>query len=465
MPVHNPPDPELAAKLKDLLGPAGFLDRHQAAERQTSFWNSEPLQALALVRPKSTEEVSAILALCHKSGQPVRVIGGGTGPVAGAEPDCQTLALSLERMAVVERVDVVDSICVVQAGAVLQSVQEAAAAHGLLFPLDLGARGSCTIGGNIATNAGGINVLRYGSMRGLVLGIESVLADGSVLSSLNCLLKNNAGYDLKQLFIGSEGTLGVVTRAVLRLFPQPSSRQTALVGLASFGEVIAFLQHVRQKLGGTISAFEVMWASYFEQQLRHRGMSGPFDDRYSHYVVLESEGSNPGRDASDFEGALASALEDGLLKDAVIAKSDKERTELWSLREDLEAVLHGDQPYGYDVGVPVSAMAEYVGLVEARIGSRWPNAQCFTMGHIADGNIHFFIKPGQPGRTKEECDEEVYGPLPMLGGTISAEHGIGLEKRAWLQRTRSADELAVMRGLKQAFDPKGILNADTVFLL
>ena len=210
--MHNPPDPELIARLKDLLGPAGFLDQDQAAERQTSFWNSQPLQALALVRPRSTEEVSAILALCYRFGQPVRVMGGGTGPVAGAEPDCRTIALSFELMAEIERVDVVDSVCQVQAGAALESVQDAACANGLLFPLDLGARGSCTIGGNIATNAGGINVLRYGSMRALVLGIEAVLADGSIVSSMNGLLKNNAGYDLKQLFIGTEGTIGVVNR-------------------------------------------------------------------------------------------------------------------------------------------------------------------------------------------------------------------------------------------------------------
>lgn len=461
--MQDPKSQELTAKLRVLLGPSGFLDQHEAAERQTSFWNRDPLQALALVRPQTTQDVSTILRLCNEFAQPVRILGGGTGPVGGAEPDNQTLALSLERMNTIERVDPVNSICIAQAGAVLQSVQEAAIAQSMLFPLDLGARGSCTIGGNISTNAGGINVLRYGLTRSLVLGIEAVLADGTIISTMNSLLKNNAGYDLKQLFIGTEGTIGVVTRATLRLFPKPNSRQTALIAVSGFERVIAFLRFAREKLGGNISAFEVMWAGYFEQQVRHRDKLSLFDQRYSHYVMLECEGCDLARDAADFEDALASALDAGLVKDAIIAKSDKERKDLWSLREDLDAILCDEKPYDYDVGVPISDMASYIERVEQGVKIRWPQAECLAMGHIADGNIHFFIKPGQPGTSKDECDEEVYGPLLRIGGTISAEHGVGFDKRDWLIRTRSVEEIEMMRSLKKAFDPAGILNPKTVF--
>lgn len=453
---------DLLQRLEAAVGVEGLLGREEVATRATSFWDAAPMQAVALVRPRSTGEVSAALKVCHELGQPVVVLGGLTGAVSGAVPDEGTVALSLERMTAVESIDVVDGTCTVQAGASLQAVQERVAGQGLLFPLDLGARGSCTIGGNIATNAGGISVLRYGMMRSLVLGLEVVLADGTVLSSMNAMLKNNAGYDLKQLFIGTEGTLGVVTRAVLRLFPQPASRQTALVAADDFEAVTRLLGRLRAGLGGRLSAFEVMWSSYFTAQTQYRGNRGPFGGDHAFYVVIESEGADPERDDAAFNALLEAAFEGGVIADAVVAKSGQERRELWGLREDLEAVLQADTVYLYDVAVPMRHMPAYVSQVEQGLQRRWPGCRCYTMGHIADGNVHFFVQPGRAGATQAESDEEVYGPLAQFGGSISAEHGVGVDKKAWMSRSRSAEELAVMRALKRTLDPRGILNPGCV---
>lgn len=454
---------ELLKALAATVGPTGLLASDALVSRATSVWNPKPMAALALIRPKSTAEVSAVLRLCHQASQDVVIVGGGTGPVAGAEPSSESIAISLERMNRIEDIDPVNASCVVQAGTCLQNVQEAVAAYQLLFPLDLGARGSCTIGGNIATNAGGINVLRYGSMRGLVLGLEAVLPDGTVISSMGRLLKNNAGFDLKQLFIGTEGTLGVVTRAVLRLFPKQSARQTAMIAFSSFEQVADFLQLAKLKLGATLSAFEAMWQSYIEEQLRFYQRRSPFMDRHAFYVLIETEGADEELNKLALNETLELALGKGIIADAVVAKSDQERQRLWDLREDLEPFVSNKPFFGYDVGVPIGDMPAYVGIVEANLRHRWPNSVCHTMGHIADGNLHFFIQPGDVDAFKVDCDEDVYGPLKQFGGTISAEHGIGFEKRSWLLRNRSAEEVALMRSLKKALDPKGILNRGCVF--
>lgn len=453
----------LLQALSSELGPCGLLSSDALGTRATSLWNSEPMSALALARPKTTAEVSTVLRLCHESSQEVVVVGGGTGPVAGAEPTANRIAISLERMNQIESVDPVNANCVVQAGACLQTVQEAVAGYHLLFPLDLGARGSCTIGGNISTNAGGINVLRYGSMRSLVLGLEAVLPDGTVISSMNKLLKNNAGFDLKQLFIGSEGTLGIVTRAVLRLFPQQPDRRTAMVALRGFDEVAQLLQLAKLKFGTMLSAYEVMWQSYLEEQLRFNGRRSPFEERHAFYVIIEAEGADSEINEALLTETLESALSDDIIADAVIAKSEQERRSLWDLRENLEPFLSDKPSFGYDVGVSIGDMPDYVKLVESNLKRRWPDSICYTMGHIADGNLHFFVKPGRKDARREDCDEDVYGALESFGGTISAEHGIGFEKRAWLLRTRSSQEVGMMRLLKNALDPRGILNPGCVF--
>ena len=288
--------PQTEAKIAEQLGDDRVLTGAAVSERATSYWNSEAMTAKAILLPRSTEEVSLMLKTCHQINQTVVIQGGLTGCVMGAEPAEEDIVISLEKMNKIEEVDAVNGIAVVEGGTALQTVQEAATAEGLFFPLDLGARGSCTIGGNVATNAGGINVLRYGMMRNLVLGLEAVLADGTVISSMNQMLKNNAGYDTKQLFIGTEGTLGIVTRVVLRLFQKPASRQDALVAMQDFQSVVDFLAHVQRSLGGALSAFEIMWGDYFAAVTEPGGHRAPLARDYPYYVVLQAEGGDPASD-------------------------------------------------------------------------------------------------------------------------------------------------------------------------
>ena len=446
---------ELLTLLEDLLGPGGIVPAEVLAERATSYWNPAPTQALALLRPDSTEQLSQVMRLCHEHGQTMVVQGGRTGVVAGAESAADDLILSLERMSAIEAVDEVGCTATIQGGAVLQTVQEQLAEQGLLFPLDLGARGSCTIGGTVATNAGGMNVLRYGMMRNLVLGLEAVLVDGTVVSSMNQMLKNNTGYDLKQLFIGSEGTLGVVTRAVVRLFPLPASRQTAMVAMQSFDDVISLLKTAQADLAGTLNAYEIMWNSYYRAVTEPGAHRPPMDRDYAFYVMIEAEGADPGSDDERFNLLLEQAFEAGVIVDAVIPKSDTERRALWDVREEFDAILPS---YLYDVSLPIRDMPAYVDELDSDLKARWPQVEFHVFGHMADGNLHLFVNPGEDGVTHEDCDEVVYRRLTQFKGSISAEHGIGLDKRAWLSASRSSEEIRLMKNLKTSFDPQGLLN-------
>ena len=456
-------NPVIEDLLVETLGENAVVMGDELSQLATSYWNSEPTQGLAMVRPRSTAEVSQVLQICHQYEQPVVTHGGRTGCVQGSESEAYEIILSLERMNAIEAIDPVGGTATVEGGAVLQVVQETLAAQGLLFPLDLGARGSCTIGGNVATNAGGINVLRYGMMRNLVLGLEAVLVDGTVVSSMNQMLKNNAGYDLKQLFIGSEGTLGVVTRVVLKLFPKPLSRQTALVAMEDFGKVVEFLQTLQRDLAGTLSAYEVMWQNYFHAVTVEGWHRAPMDRDYPFYVVLESEGADLDADDERFNRVLEKAFEDGVIVDAVLPKSETERIAIWEIRENFEALLETKPAYIYDVSLPINNMAAYIDLVQVGVEKRWSDGLCFVLGHIADGNLHLFVKPGLEGDFHYESDVEVYEPLKAFNGSVSAEHGIGKEKKAWLGHSRSAIEIEMMRSLKQVFDPKEILNRGRIF--
>ena len=452
----------IVEQLKEVVGADRVLDSAAVAQRATSYWNDAPMQAKALVSPGTTDEVAAVLSACHAAGQTVVTQGGLTNCVTAAEPTTADIVLTLDRMNSVEDIDAVGGTATVQAGAVLQSVQEAVDKHGLRFPLDLGARGSCTIGGNIATNAGGMNVLRYGMMRSLVLGLEAVMADGTVVSSMNRMLKNNAGYDIKQLFIGTEGTLGVVTRAVLRLFPKPASRHSALVALDDFENVTAFLTLLRGRLADSLSAFEIMWGDYYAAVTGENGHRAPLGRDYAFYVVFESEGSDPAADADRFESVLDAAFTQELITDAVIPKSESEARAIWNIREEFDAILEPEPVYLYDVSLPIRHMAAYVDQVKANVRERWPKGQCYTLGHVADGNLHFFVAPYEEGELHDASDECVYGPLAELGGSVSAEHGIGLEKLRWLPHSRSPTEIELMRSLKRSLDPGNILNPGRV---
>tara|TARA_R110002110_G_scaffold56761_4_gene160971 strand:- start:622 stop:2028 length:1407 start_codon:yes stop_codon:yes gene_type:complete len=454
---------DLIAKLKAALGPQGVLEGAAAAEKATGGWSKLGTPKLVL-RPASTEEVSKALKLCHAAGEGVVPWGGKTGLVEGGEADGH-IALSLDRMNKIEEIDVVSGTATVQAGCVLQTVCEAVDAKGALFPLDLGARGSATIGGNISTNAGGNRVIRYGMMRDMVLGLEAVLADGTVLSSMNHLIKNNAGYDLKQLFLGSEGTLGVVTRAVLRLRPKPMSQDTAFVAVDGFDELPKFLRHMERALGGTLSAFEVMWADFYKLVTSEPAKGkAPLPDGHPYYVLIESMGGDQEDDSARFEKALMAALESGEVTDAVIAKNQAERDAMWSLRDDVGQVARNFPIFTFDVSLKLADMESYIAEVQSGLKAQWPDSSLMVFGHLGDGNLHVIpgTLPDHTQATRKAVEKIVYSELRKRGGSVSAEHGIGLEKRDYLGWTRSPQEVALMRLLKTALDPKNILNPGKV---
>ena len=460
----NAPLPPAVRDLLEALPPEVVLTPERFAGRARNFWDASPLEAAALLRPRSTAEVSQILAICHRRAQSVVTQGGRTGVCDGDRASATDVVLSLEAMNRIEEIDPVGRTVCVQAGCVLQVLQEAVAARDLFLPLDLGARGSCTIGGNVSTNAGGINVIRHGMTRALVLGLEVVLADGTVLSSLNRMLKNNSGYDLKQLFIGSEGTLGVVTRVVLALKEKPSSSLSALLAVAEGPQVLALLKRMDRGLGGALSSFEVMWGDYYRAVTRPGAHVAPLAREHPFYVVLEMQGANETADAARFESTLAEAFEQGLVADAVLAHSLKDRDRLWAVREDFSSILQFKPQFLYDISVPLRHMLEYVEAVRARLLARWPECLFYVLGHIGDGNLHFFVCPQCEGEGQHAAaDEAVYGPLAAIGGAVSAEHGIGLEKKHWLQSSRTPPEIDAMRRLKRAFDPQNILNPGKVF--
>jgi FAD/FMN-containing dehydrogenase len=455
---------DLIRLFKSRLGEAGVLDGARAAEAAQNNW-SRLGTPRAVLRPASVSEVSDILRICDAARQPVIPWGGRTGLVEGANAD-GAFALSLERMSRIEAIDVAGATMTVQAGCILQNVAEAAGAEGLFFPLDLGARGSATIGGNISTNAGGNRVIRYGMTREMVLGLEAVLADGTVVSSLNRLLKNNAGYDLKQLFIGSEGTLGVVTRAVLRLRPKPGSHAVALAAVDRFEMLPRLLRHVERGLGGQLSAFEVMWADFYELVTTAPAQGrAPLPHGHAHYVLIEQMGADEAADMAQFERALGTAIEQGLISDAVIAKSEAERGAIWALRDDVGQCLRNRPIFTFDVSLPISEMETYLQAVRNSLIARWNREfSLMIFGHLGDCNLHLIIGVGDAG-ARHAVEAIVYGALEGRSGSVSAEHGIGLEKRDYLPLTRSEPEIALMRRLKRALDPNNILNPGKIFTM
>ena len=449
--------------LIDIVGPDGVLTGGDVRARSVSWADHSPCQALAIVRPATTEQVSRVLAACNAARQPVVPMGGLTGLVRGCVAGPGEVALSLERMHNIESVDPVGRTITLEAGVPLQVVQDEAEKHGLLYPVDFGARGSAHIGGSVATNAGGNGVIRYGMTRDSVLGLEAVLADGTVISSMNRMIKNNAAYDLKQLFIGSEGTLGIVTRLVLRLREVPRSTQTALVGCAKFSDVTSLLKHMDASLGGSLSAFEVMWNEFFRLVTTPPSKgTAPLTQDYPYYVLIESSGGDETRDQAQFEESLGAAIESGLVADAVIATSKAQRDSIWALRDDVEQFFRMGMPVTFDISLPVGEMEAYVADALARLEKEWPAYRRFVFGHLGDGNLHFIVA-GPPSReAKHGIERCVYEPLAARGGSVSAEHGIGLEKQPWLPLSRSPAELALMQQIKRALDPNGILNPGRV---
>jgi len=457
---------EIARRLRRALGTDAVLTGEDLQGRSAGIWGpARHLEADVLVRPGNTEEVSRALRICNQVAQPVVTHGGLTGVVDGARANPGDVVLSLERMARVEEMDPIGATMTVQAGTPLQVVQEQAAEHGLMFPLDLGARGTATIGGNAATNAGGNRVIRYGMVRSMILGLEAVLADGTVLSSMNRMLKNNAGYDLKHLFIGTEGTLGVVTRLVLRLVQEPRSQDTALVAMRDFDQVTAFLRFMDASLGGTLSAYEVLWRDFYTlvtSQFADR--QPPLEARHPYFALVEALGSDQQRDSERFQSALSEAFDRQLVSDAVVAKSQAERDAIWAIRDDVVQLLELKPIFLFDVSLPINAIESYVEGVRDELTEVWSDQRLFVFGHLGDGNIHLAISAGpENGEARAAVERIVYQPLMQLAGSVSGEHGIGLEKKPYLSWCRNDAEIALMKVLKKSMDPKGILNPGKIF--
>jgi FAD/FMN-containing dehydrogenase len=452
--------------LEDFLPKQALLVDEEVSHRKAGgLHTEEAVKAKVIVRPETTQEVSKILSVCNQAGQPLVVHGGLTGLVYGTRSSSDQLILSLERMNEIEEIDPVGRTITCQSGVTLQTIQETAESENMIFPLDLGARGSCSIGGNISTNAGGNRVIRYGMTRESVLGIEAVTSNGTVLSSMNRMIKNNAGYDLKQLFIGTEGTLGIVTRCVLRLREAPLSQNTALVGIKDFASIIKFLKRIDSGLGGNMSAFEVMWKEFYEMVTNFLDESTlPLEKDMPYYVLVESMGSDQAKDEDHFEFLLNKALEDSIIINAVLAKSEKERLALWSLRDDVEKQAQYGPTVMFDVSLPIKTMENYVSQVQDNLQQHWNEFHHIVWGHLADGNLHLVVGVGNlEPNTVKKIENSVYEPLKLIGGSISAEHGIGLEKKPYLHLTRSKEEINYMKALKNTFDPKGILNPGLIF--
>lgn len=437
------------------------MDRHL---RDFSYVSPPSARPIGVAYPRTTEDVSRILALCHAAGQTVVPQGGRTGLAAAAVPQARELVLSLERMRAIEEIDRDALTMTVQAGAILETVQQAADKEGLFYPLDIGGRGTCTIGGNVSTNAGGNRVLRYGMTRDLVLGVEGVLADGTVVSSLNKMLKNNTAYDLKQLFIGSEGTLGVITRVVLKLFPKPVSTATAIVAVPSYGQVMELLRRARAGLAGTLSAFEAMWTDYYVMGAGALKRAAPVAPGYPIYVLLDALGSDPHSDQARMEALIGQALEDGVVEDAAIAQSERDAKDFWSIRDfagEMNQII--GPTANFDVSVPTGQIAELVAACQTALGEEAPEARPVFFGHVADANLHIAVPIGEGGPSKDLVERTLYGVVRGYAGSVSAEHGIGMSRKKYLSYSRSPAEIAVMRSLRRALDPRGILNPGKVF--
>jgi FAD/FMN-containing dehydrogenase len=450
------------AALREALGmdivtlPADFAGRKHAD------WSRTPsADPIALIRPRTTEQVVTALKICFAHRQPVVTQGGLTGLAGGACMLGGEVALSMERMSGIESIDPIGASMTVLAGTPLQTVQDAADDAGFMFPLDLGARGSCTIGGNLATNAGGNRVIRYGMMREQVLDLEAVLPDGSVIGGLRKMIKNNTGYDLRNLLIGSEGTLAVITRAVLRLRHKPRVVSTAWCGLPDFDAVTTLLRCAQERLPAGVSAFEVMWPGYYEFVLqRLPDLRAPLQGKHGYYVLLESSGADPERQASAFEEFLADMLENDVLGDAALASSEADAAAFWAIRDapgEYPRLIPGR--VSFDVSFSIAEVGDAADRCEERLRARWPNATILIYGHLGDGNLHIVVQePDWPPTTAPEVQKVVYGVTAEMGGSVSAEHGIGLKKLGVLALSRTSAELAAMRAVKAALDPLNILN-------
>ena len=455
-------------RLIDIVGARSCITDPRQLEPHVTEWRDIfHGKALALVAPGTTKQVAEIVRACSQAGVGIVPQGGNTGLCGGAVPDesGEQLILSLSRMDRVRSVDGENFSMIVEAGCVLANVQKVAEDAGRYFPLSLGAEGSCQIGGNLSTNAGGVNVIRYGSARQQVLGLEAVLADGSVLDTLRAVRKDNTGFDLDGLLIGSEGTLGIITAACLRLYPDPGEKTTFLAAVPEAGNAVTLLGDLRAAFDDRIEAFELV--SKRAQAFVERHIPGtklPFELEGDWYVLVETA---VGGDQTLVEEALAAASGAGLITDAVIAKSLAEAEALWRVRHSIsEAQKFEGLSIKHDISVPISVMREFLGRCEKRLARIAPSAKPVVFGHIGDGNLHYNLTvdaetAANAGKVSD-ITRTIYDLVAEYNGSFSAEHGIGVTKKADLETYREGTEIRTMRRLKTALDPAGILNPGKV---
>ncbi|MDX9860582.1 MAG: FAD-binding oxidoreductase [Rhodospirillales bacterium] len=459
------------AAIRTAVGPKGWID--EAAAMESYLKESRGLfrgHCAAVVRPASTAQTAEVVRLCAAGGLPITPQGGNTGHVGGSVPE-GGIILSVGRMNRIRTIDPLNHTMTVEAGCILADIQRAAETIGCLFPLSMASEGSCQIGGNLSTNAGGIAVLRYGNAREQVMGLEVVLPDGQIWNGLRGLRKDNTGYDLKHLFIGAEGTLGIITAAVLKLYPHPKVRETALAGTTSVQNVLDLFAKIRDAAGDTLTGFEMMPRIAVEFSCRHTpGVTDPFAEPHRHYALIELTSPRPGDPLRDvLQNELAQALESGLIADAVVATSLSQADALWAIREAIpEAQKHEGGSIKHDISVPVSRIADFMDRAIPRMELEIPGVRVCAFGHVGDGNIHFNLS--QPIGADKKAFLERWQPINRivnaivadLGGSISAEHGIGRLKTAQLREFKPEPEIAMMRRIKAAFDPTNIMNPGKV---
>ncbi|MEM6896400.1 MAG: FAD-binding oxidoreductase, partial [Pseudomonadota bacterium] len=450
---------EILENLRSLIGERYVLTGADTAKWARDWTGKYAWEPLAVVRPASTEEVSAVATACYSADVAMVPVGGNTG-LTGATSADNAIMVSLDRLNQVRAVKPDARLAVVDGGVILDSIHSAAADHDLVFPLTFGARGSAMIGGNLATNAGGSNVLRYGNTRDLCLGLEVVLPDGRVMDLMSELRKDNTGYNLRNLFIGSEGTLGFITAAVLKLFPAPRVRATAMVACHKLEHTLPLLNKLQTATGSAVEAFEFMPRSFIARHAAHTGAKEPFDALYPVNILVEAASTredDAGALTEIVQSVLANAMDQGHLADAVVAQNEAQRTAMWARREMAAELTFTGQPIvDTDIAVPLDLVPAFLTRIRARIDAIDAGAEDFVVSHLGDGNVHYTVYPTQDDAAlKESMVEAIEDVTLALGGSFSAEHGIGLSKKSSMARRKDATALDMMRSVKAAFDPKG----------
>ena len=450
----------------EVLDNSSVLVGESLKSRFYHIWKTDiQLESLCLLLPRTTDEVSSIVKICNDNNQEIIIHGGLTNLVGSTISNKTQVVISLEKMNRVIEVDESAKTITCESGVIIEDIINTVKDKNLLLPLNFGARGSAQIGGAVSTNAGGLRVFKYGMTRNLVLGIEAVLPDGTIISSLKKLMKDNSGYDLKQLFIGSEGTLGIVTKVVLRLYRLPKTRYTSLAVSNNYQDVLNLLKIMEDEISSSLTGYELLWNNTYKQMVSDTTLYNKYlPDNYKYYVFIEYMGGDFENDYNLFESIILECIDKGVIDDAVIGKDDKEQVNIWGIREDV-AVLADERKFDqqFDISIPVPLIGDIIDKISKELKDCEGVKTIFPFGHVADGNIHFIIgKDSDDNDLKSKINDIIYNNTQQVNGSISAEHGIGIDKKKYLIKSRSEDEIELMRLLKKSIDPKNILNPGRV---